>query len=211
LNPEHFTIFDEYPDIATRDVKTTYAIYKRCLFYMDDIEEYRLFLSFFIESYSAMSLSLLDVSSHLINDIYHFGLSSDTLNFGNIIETYKQKRTCDDFYDFLMLHKANKKGKTQHANHTWIDPLAEIRHSTTHRPITDICDTVFSKRKSIYAQIREQRTEFILNQDLFPAGTKDVRLSDFVKETFVGLQQFVGELYDRLSQAINRTGGLPPY
>lgn len=213
LNPDHFTLFIEQPDPAKRELLVTDTLYKLCMYEMHDDHEFRLCLSFFIETFSATIFSLLDVVGHLLKDLYELSIPAHQVSFNKMIEAFKTKRPSDKLYDFLQIYQPNSPvpTKPQHANEPWVDPLTKIRNITTHRLITDVCDAQLVRRSGIYNQLRSQKTQFLLDQSLFPTGTSDVELCHFVKDVFAGIQQFVEELYDRLRQAVEQSKQIPIY
>ena len=65
LRPGDFASFLEAEKLAIVPPQATMADYKGCSFTMNEVSEYRLFLTFFIETFAATSFSLFDSSIKL--------------------------------------------------------------------------------------------------------------------------------------------------
>ncbi len=215
IDPSQYLLFKN-SDIKARELESTYALYKSSLFIMNNIDEYRLFISFFIESYTASVFSLFDVVGSLLKSLYDFTeMDSSDVSYSKSIDEYARKRQKDDFYDFLLSYKPLNKtekdpSKTPNprVNKPIINPLASIRHITTHRPITDVCEIPY--RENLYGQISPDNVYFVINKNIIQTGITD-NLYDFVNESFKVLQEFIDELYERLADKVCSTGGLPIY
>lgn len=198
LDPNDFTRF-KIPD-EKQHSEGSYTIYKRCLYEMRDIDEYRFILSFLIETFAATAFSLFDVAGHLLNNLYGLGQNSDQISFHGIQAQLQNS----SLHSFLSCYTI---GNTHSV--PWIDTLKKIRNHTTHRPIVDVCDFKKEERADIYAKhSHELETIFLLNDSLVSSGNP-IEFCDFVKEVFDGLEEFVEELYDQLRIAVHNTGGLP--
>lgn len=204
IRSDYFVLFREIDRHSLSDSRTLQATYKGCSYSMSNIHEYRLFLTFFIETFAATVFSLFDVCAHLINELYGFGLSERDISFKKVLEELKKKYAdrSDAVYDLLRQYRTKDP-----TCRNWVEPLEGIRNRTTHRPITDICR--FETQGDLYTA--DAPTDFFLNQNLLPSGTTNIKLCDFVQEVFAQLEQFIDDLYEQLRLGVERTGGLPIY
>jgi Cthe_2314-like HEPN len=213
INPDDFTEFEKMALIPQKPLRSSRLEYKGCSYDIENIEHYRLFMTLFVESFSATNLSLLDVCGYLINNLYNLGKNEDKTSFHTAFQDLHilKQNNPDAVYNLLSYYisKIDQNGPPNPNVVPWFQPLKLIRNRTTHRPITDVCDVHTSYRRSLHAEPRSQETEFILNRDLFPTNPQDVKLRDFVQEVFEGMQEFVEDLYDYLKQAVIVAGSLP--
>jgi hypothetical protein len=204
LSPEDYIRFRYrhlYSGIDSLSSNTSFK--DRCLFTMTDIDEYRLFLTFFVETFAAASFSLFDVCGFLLRDLYQLSLDNRRVSFAAVMN--ESRIQSSSLYHFVLNYLPNQTNSVP-----WIGPLKDIRNETTHRPITRVCRLPpDSEEGNLYSPV--ELKEFILYRDFFPSRTDEVRLSDFVEECFDGLEEFVEELYDSLRQAVDDTGRLPIY
>lgn len=207
VNPNDFSEFERLANLKQRPTQPSNAIYKGCSYAMEDLEHYRLMVTFFIETFAATNFSLFDVCGYLLNNLYDLGLTAERTSFHKACELLKAKKSgaVDPVLTFLQTYDLS------HATPApWLKPLKGIRNRTTHRPITDICDVVISRRTGFYGEFNEQSTVFFLNKDLFPPAAPSVKLADFAEQVFNGIQEFVENLYQHLQQAVMAVGILPP-
>jgi hypothetical protein len=205
VNSGHFTLFREIERQSLSSRRVSTVRYKGCAYKIRNIHEYRLFLTFFIETFSATIFSLLDVCGHLLNELYGFARTERNISFKKILdEELKPKYSgrSNPVYDLVRQYRV---GDTTCRD--WVQPLENIRNRTTHRPITDICR--FETQGDLYDS--KAPTEFFLNKDLFPSANSDVKLCDFVQRVFSEVDQFIDELYEHLRQGIAQSKGLPIY
>jgi hypothetical protein len=198
LRFRHFHLLDA--DALSVDVS-----YKdRCRFTMTDIKEYRLFFTFFVETFAAASFSLLDVCAYLLKAIYDLQFTDNNgrerrVSFVNALkETNLQSRA---IYNFLIAYKPGEANSVP-----WIQPLKKIRNKTTHSIITDIC-RLPPDSGNLYDP--PQLQQFLIYEEFFPNETDETKLKEFVEGCFEGLESFVEELYDKLYQEVKGTRALP--
>lgn len=179
--------------------------YKGCSYDLQDFYHYRLLLSFFLESFAAANFSLLDVIGRLLNDLYDLGRQADRTSYKRAVDDILQRRSgsSDPVLQLLSRYYVRLNDPSMP---TWMPPLEEMRHRTTHRPITDIC--FVHSQSTLYPEIDGSTAAFYLNRDLF-SSADDVLLCKFVEEVFEGIQLFVEELYDLLRQTADAQGSLP--
>jgi len=218
LNPNHYALFGEFPDPTLRDIKFSDISYKICAYSMGNIDEYRLALAFFIETFAATIFSLLDVSGNLINQLYMLNIKEDDVSFHTaLLQLQRQGRIAsnDDIFRLLCSYslssrETNYASTTPLRDITWLKPIKEIRNRTTHRPITDVCDFITrGDVHSTHSQEDPQR-EFLLSQNVYPEHPYK-KLRDFTKEVFEGIEEFVEDLYFYLKEAVLRSSSLPIY
>jgi hypothetical protein len=203
LKPEEFVDFEEkdrYNAIPVQPAEVNHYGYSVM---MRDIHEYRLYLALFLETFAATAFSLLDVTGHLLRDLYDIpNFTANNTTFSRILPEMQTKA----IYPFLFQYAPGNPTSVP-----WIKPLKEIRNRTTHRPITDVCEVESIRRNSSYRPMSNPKGVFYLDPSIFN-GT-DVVLPDFMKQVFDGLEAFVEELYDKLQQTIVHTksvkGSLP--
>ncbi|SRR5712692_4817279 len=215
LDPNHFTLFEMFREQSTRDLKFSNLNYKICSYSMGDINEYLLALTFFIDTFAATTFSLFDVSGSLLNQLYKLKLNEDEVSFYKALKELQMQGSIDvndNVFRLLCSYSLSPRepaysSATPLYNIAWLEPLKTIRHRTTHRPITDICD--FALRGDVHSVHSGDipKTEFFLNEKLYP----DKKLRDFVKEVFDGIEEFVEDLYFYLREAVQRSTGLPIY
>lgn len=212
LDPDHYTLFALFRNPDTRDVKFTNATYKISSYSMNNLEEYLLALSFFIETFAATIFSLFDVSGSLINQLYMLNIREDDVSFHKtLVQIQRQGRVAPDDSVFRLLcsyslapREVGFESTIPLYNISWMRSMKEIRNRTTHRPITDVCD--FVRRGDIYS-LEIPHTEFLLNENI----SSNKKLRDFVKEVFDGVEEFVEDFYFYLSEAVQRSSSLPIY
>lgn len=203
LKPDDFANFVEAEKLSILPPQATVATYKGCSFTINEVSEYRLFLTLFIETFAATSFSLFDVCGHLLNDLYDLQIAPDKTSFYDVYQKLKKRNYSKDSQISRLLSQYDL--NDSHCV-DWFKPLKEIRNRTTHRPITGICD--FSRRGPIYATVSDSH-EFLLNREIYPSGSPDVRLCDFAQQVFDGLQDFVETFYEELIAIVQDTGSLP--
>ena len=196
-----------YSEAELKNIDATAMYQNRCMFLMQDDAEYRMFLMLFVESFAAASFSLLEVCAYLLKDIYSLPFLTSSgknirVSYKNALQESKLKLTSPTLYSFLLQFKAKETN-----NVSWIDPLEEVRHRTTHRPITDVCRLpTQSGDGNLYYDL-PTINDFLLNDDIF-SGTTDEKLKVFVEVCFDGIEQFVEELYARLTSEIQSSPNL---
>jgi hypothetical protein len=162
-----------------------------------------LYLALFLETFAATAFSLLDVTAHLLRDLYQIpNLTPENTAFSKILPAMQSKM----IHPFLIQYAPGNPTSVY-----WIKPLKEIRNRTTHRPITDVCEAESRRRNSVFRSMPEVKGFFYLDPTIF--GGVDILLTDFVTQVYDGLEEFVEDLYDHLRQAIIQTnmtkGSLP--
>jgi len=216
LNPNHFTLFHVFRDQNMREVKFSEINYKICSYSMGDVNEYLLALAFFIDTFAATIFSLFDVSGSLINQLYKLNIKEDEASFHKALSEI-QLQGCidsnDSVFRLLCSYTLSQKEPAYRSTTplytiTWLKPIKSIRNRTTHRPITEICD--FESRGDIHSINSGDvlQTEFFLNEKIYSNKKK---LSDFVKEVFDGIEEYVEDLYFYLREAVQRSTTLPIY
>lgn len=209
VNTQDFQDFRSFADNNQRPSKKSHVDYKGCSYDMEDLHHYRLIVGFFIETFAAANFSLFDVCGRLLNDLYSLGRTESKTSFKRAFEDLRDKKNKQNHPDaiFLFITKYSlDKNNLSPDMPVWLPPLEEIRHRTTHRPITDVC--VIRSNSSLYPEIHGSEAAFFLNRDLFASSSGEVLLSDFVQQAFQGMQGFVEELYELLRQAIEQQGTL---
>ncbi len=211
LKTDDYTSFKLYPGKLPSSV----ASHKIFAYTMLNVDEYRLVLTFLIETFAATVFSLFDVSGSLINNLYQLNLKEDDVDFKKAIWELQKQNRIDPNDDVLRLLFSYYSWKIEPAyidtiplrDVTWMKPLKEVRHRTTHRPITDVCEIM--RPEDIYPNLYQAipETIFFLYHDI----SQNTRLFDFVKEVFEGVELFVEELYSYLIQATQQSGNLPIY
>lgn len=193
------------PDI---DVPPATANFKdRCLFTMTDIKEYRLFFTFFVETFAASAFSLLDVCAYLLKDLYYLQFVDGSGNPRNVsfVNAMKEPkiRNNNALYRFLSKYRPKQTHSVD-----WIEPLKNIRNTTTHSPITDVCRLPpDSDDGNLYTPVVVG--DFLLYDSFFQPPVSEPKLKEFVEKCFDGLEEFVEELYDQLRQEVEKHGFLP--
>ena len=195
-----------YDEIAS--ISSTTSFVDRCEFKITSDSEYRMFLTFFLESFAAAAFSLLDVAAHLLKEIYDLQFvdrqgSSINVTFANALKESKIIGNTN-LHSFLLKYKP---GTSNSVN--WIKSLKEVRNRTTHRPITDVCRLPRSPSEGNLYDDLPTVNEFLLYDDIFDGTTSDEPLKSYVENCFDGLEQFVEELYDILFREIRASGTLP--
>ncbi|NTV99782.1 MAG: hypothetical protein HGA19_00585 [Oscillochloris sp.] len=202
LKAEEFADFEEKDRYNTLPLGPSIVNHYGYSVQMNNIHEYRLYLALFLETFAATAFSLLDVTGHLLNELYILGKTPEDISFHSV----RTALTTKSIYPFLTQYAPGNPTSV-----SWIKPLKEIRNRTTHRPITDVCEAETRRRASIFKSMPEARGFFYLDPNLF--GGTDILLSDFVCQVFSGLEEFVEDLYDHLRQAIilaqSTKGSLP--
>lgn len=183
----------------TSDLPRTADYKGRCIFKVHDHDEYILFLTFFMEAFTAASFSLLDVCGSLLNDMYDLGFPADDVSF--VKATNKLQTRKPIMYDFLTRYRPGSSSRVP-----WIQPLKEIRNATTHQQITRICHYVEDSSLHFRPDVQELKL-----YEKFFSPRRDVVLKAFAEECFNGLEDFVTELYDRLRQALETDRSIPLY
>ncbi len=202
LNANDFDYFQvmAHRNIIHQQPSKVEVRYKLSSYEMYNIHDYRLILTFLIETFSATAFSLFDVSGYLLNEMYQLGLTADDrISFHKV----KGRLQNSSLYDFLAQYASGNTNSVP-----WIGILKQIRNRTTHRPIVEVCD-ISKQRSDIYAKPSQQTTEFLLNPKLFASNPQEIRYCDFVTDVFDGLEAFVEELYEKLSDALYISRGLP--
>ena len=206
LNEEDYLRFRYHHLYSNTTTLSADVSYKdRCQFTMTDIKEYRLFFTFFVETFAAAAFSLLDVCAYLLKDLYDLQFTDNNGNRRNVsfINALKEPklRSSRTIFNLLTAYKPNQSNSV-----TWIKPLKEIRNKTTHGIITDIC-RLPPDPGNLYDPL--QLHEFLIYEEFFPNQTDETKLKDFVEECFDGLENFVEEFYDILRLEVNTAGVLP--
>jgi hypothetical protein len=197
---------DDYAELKTplfpsRPQVSTAKYQDRCTFEMHNQNEYRLFLTLFVENFSAASFSLFDVCGYLIRHMFSQPTNVTKINYWNSVELIQGYPTT---YEFLCRYKTTYKNVTPLNQVSWIDPLNELRNRMTHRPITDIFHE--NRSKSIYSPTIES---FLLDRAIFGNQQQDEELKAFVKTCFDGLEDFVSQLYECLIFEIQIAQAVP--
>ena len=194
-----------FPEVQNFVSSATFA--NRCTFEMTSDAEYRMFLTFFMESFAAAAFSLLDVVAHLLKEIYDLQFVNRQGNSINVtfINTLKESKIVgnSNLHSFLLKYKP---GTTNSVS--WIKSLKEIRNRTTHRPITDVCRLPRPSSDGNLYEDHPDVNEFLLYDDVFDSTTNEP-LKAYVEKCFDGLEEFVEDLYDLLSREIRTSGSLP--
>jgi hypothetical protein len=202
LKPEEFVDFEEKDRYNRLPLQPSEVSHYGYSVQMNNIHEYRLYLALFLETFAATAFSLLDVTGHLLNELYILGYTPADISFHEIRKALQTK----SIYPFLTQYAPGNATSVP-----WIKPLKEIRNRTTHRPITDVCEAEGRRRNSIFKSMPEAKGFFYLDPTLF--GGNDIPLTDFLNQVFDGLEEFVEDLYDHLRQAIilaqSTKGSLP--
>ncbi len=209
INPQDFQDFKTFSDIPQIPPRESKVDYKGWTYNLRDFYHYRLAVSLFVETLAASAFSLFDVFGRLINDLYDLGMNAEATSFKKAHNELTKRRgnNSDVVVQYLDNYRLPKQGQALQPNTpSWLPPLEEIRHRTTHRPITDIC--VVRSQTSMYPEIEPAATTFFLAADLFSSAT-EFPLCDFVREVSDGVQIFVGELYDLLRYEVERQQQLP--
>lgn len=197
MNEEDFLRFRYH--YLLNGTHTTDASYKgRCLFTMTDWKEYLLFLTFFLEAFAAAAFSLFDVFGLLINDLYGLQLGHRQTSFHNAVNHSRMQGSAINTFLSSYIPR-------QPATLSWVTPLKDIRNVSTHRSITDICRFP-SDDGNLYTP--PKRPDFLMDEAFFQNQGGDKHLKEFVEECFDGLEQFVDETYDKLTNEINSHGAL---
>jgi hypothetical protein len=184
---------NELPRIATYQ--------QRCEFRIHDFDDYLLFLTLFLESFTAASFSLLDVCGFLLNDIYDLQIIEDKMSYVKAVEELENRKgSTDPLYQFLMQYRPGNENSVK-----WIKPLKQIRNAMTHRNITDVCKHVKQSRWWF-----PPTHELHLDDSFFNQG-QNVVVKQFAQECFEGLEEFVTELYKRLRIALETDQQIPLY
>lgn len=194
--------------------KMSYASYQdRCIFTMNNEQEYALFLTLFIETMSAGAFSLFDVCAHLITNIFDLPLPRQTrsgtatidISYKKVLEESKVQ-SFTDLYDFLCQYRAtSRSGNASQNQVSWIDPLEAIRHKITHKPITDI--VIWNGVADVYSP--DKTAEFLVHKDFFTNQPNGDELKSFARKCFDGIEEFVDELFRKLIAEINNHGSVP--
>lgn len=179
----------------------------RCQFTMTDIKEYRLFFTFFVETFAASAFSLLDVCAYLLKDLYYLQFVDRSGNPRNVsfVNAMKEPkiRNNNTLYKFLSQYRPKHTHSVD-----WIEPLKNIRNTTTHSPITDVCRLPpDSDDGNLYKP--DVVGDFLLYDTFFQPPVSEPKLKEFVEKCFDGLEKFVEELYDQLRQEVKKHGFLP--
>jgi len=210
MNTQEFLEFKISADKHQQPSAKSHVDYKGCSYDMEDLYHYRLMLVFFIETFAAANFSLLDVCGRLLNDLYDLGKPATDTSFKVAYRDLKGKRGNDPnaVFQFIFRYYLARNAADRSVDMPfWLSPLEEIRHRTTHRPITDVCDARFIS--SLYPEIHGSEIAFFLNSNLFTPSNNHALLRDFVHQAFQGMQGFVEELYALLLQAVVQEGSLP--
>ena len=201
LSEDDYTKFSN-PLFPDRPFVSTITYQDRCLFEMHNNFEYRLFLTLFVENFSAASFSLFDVCGYLLSHLFSLPTSHD-VSYKTTLDSSKiQGYTA--LYDFLYRYRPTTRSGNASPNQVnWIDPLSKLRNHLTHQPITNIfrADT----DNDVYnPTIRA----FLINKSLFNQQ-QDKELKAFVEECFDGTEDFVSQLYERLIIEIQTARSVP--
>ena len=187
-----------FPDMH----RVSKAVYQnRCTFEMHDQNEYRLFLTLFVENFSAASFSLFDVCGYLIRYMFHQPTHGTRINYWNSVDLIQGYPA---IYDFLCRYKTTYQNNIPPNQVNWIDPLNELRNRMTHRPITDIFRE--NRSGSVYDPTMES---FMLDGAIFGHQRQDEELKAFAKTCFEGLEDFVCQLYEHLVVEIQTAQTVP--
>ncbi|MCB0172370.1 MAG: hypothetical protein KDJ97_17630 [Anaerolineae bacterium] len=189
------------PHLGTPQQSTHTRFLERAEFTMYDLKEYRLFLMFFLEAFSAGATGLLDNCAFILERLFSLQMQEKDITFIRVLDQSKIKNS--NLYGFLKKYKENESN-----NEPWVNPLKQIRNRTSHRPITEVCGLMENER-TLYSS--PPPVEFVLNQEMFPPNTSpsERNLKSFVESCFHGLVDFVEEFYISLSQEIQSSGTLP--
>lgn len=187
-----------FPDV----IHTTQATYQdRCTYKMHNQSEYRLFLTLFVENFSAASFSLFDVSGYLIRYMFSQTTNGTRINYWNSVDLIQGYPV---LYDFLCRYKTTHQNTTPLNQVNWIDPLNMLRNQMTHRPITDIFRE--NRNNRVYNPTIES---FLLDRGIFGNQQQDEELKAFVKTCYEGLEDFVSQLYEHLIDEIQTSQIVP--
>ncbi len=206
LNTEDYLRFRHRGLYTSMGDLSANASYKeRCRFTMTDIKEYRLFFTFFVETFAAAAFSLLDVCAYLLKHLYDLQFVDNKGKPRNVtyVNALKEPKLCSTaIHNFLTAYKPGESNSVP-----WIEPLKGIRNKTTHSIITDIC-RLSPDSENLYDPPKQQ--EFLIYKEFFPAGqTDETKLKEFVEECFDGLEEFVEKLYDELRKEVASAKALP--
>ncbi len=195
--------------------KLSYADYQdRCVFTMSNKPEYELFLTFFIETLAANSFSLFDICAHLLTDIFDLPLPRSTrsgsgtinISYKQVLQENKLKIDFPVLHNFLCRYRATSRGGNTHPNQvSWINPLEDIRHQITHKPINDIIGWIGNA--GVYST--EENSKFFLHANFFNTQPNGEELKSFAEQCFDGIEEFVDELFQKLIAEINQHGSIP--
>lgn len=209
IDEEAFSKFERYllqsqsgtQSLETSRQATRTRFLERAEFTMYDLKEYRLFLMFFLEAFSAGATGLLDNCAFILERLFSLQMQEKDITFIRVLGKTKIKNS--NLYDFLKKYKENEED-----NEPWVNPLKQIRNRTSHRPITEVCG-LMEKERTLYSS--PPPVEFVLSQDMFPPNTspRDRNLKSFVELCFQGLVDFVEEFYTSLSHEVQSSGTLP--
>jgi len=198
---------DDYAEFKTplfpSKLKISTAKYQdRCTFEMHNQNEYRLFLTLFVENFSAASFSLFDVCGYLIRYLVSESTDGTQIAYWNSVDLVKGY---PQLYKFLCKYKTTYKNTPPPNQVDWIDPLNKLRNHMTHRPITEIFHEK-SPNNKIYNQTIES---FLLDRTIFGNQQKDEELKAFVKTCFDGIEDFVSQFYEHLINEIQAVQAVP--
>lgn len=192
---------------------TTVEYPQRCVYYVNDLDQYELSLLFFIESFAAAAFSLFDSCGHLLVGIYNLSLPRETQSDpkksgstktikleANFINAFNDLNGLGAMKMYQFLHKYQP-GHSESL--LWVGPLKKLRNHTTHAEVTDIVELATSIPLQSHAiRLRRERLE------PFDAGL-DIELNKFVEKCFDGLEEFVEQLYDKVHRQVGAERDLP--
>ncbi len=166
---------------------------KRCVYYAYDWDQYALGLLFFVETFAAAAFSLYDTCGALLKEIYNLPLNLDRVSFFNAI--IELEPLAPNMYNFLSQYRLSAP-----VCFSWFKLLKELRNHTTHLEITDVV--------MLNAPTPPHLPQILLRREPIGSPT-DLVLNAFIGECFVGIEEFVSQLYDRLAQQVEAEGDLP--
>lgn len=194
-----------YSSVELANIDSTTMYQDRCMYFMQNDAEYRMFLTFFLESFAAASFSLFDVCAHLLDDLFSLELPRPRgVDYAAALRQSKLKDGYGDLHAFLCRYSP---GQTDRVD--WVKPLNEVRNRTTHRPITDVWRVPRPSEDGNPFDDSIAIQEFVLYEDIFEGACTDKRLKKFVENCFDGIEHFVEELYARLTAEIKASPSLP--
>ena len=175
----------DYKVKASR-IRTKVEYSKRCVYYAYDWDQYALGALTFVESFAAAAFSLFDSSGYLLKEMYNLPISPEAVNFFEATE--KIKGGNPHMYSFLANYRLDDL-----ACHPWFKTLKELRNHTTHAQVTDIL--------KLETPMPPHSQEIRLNGKSIKAKDDPI-LREFVEECFLGLEEYVDQLYLNLARQV---------
>ena len=198
---------DDYAEFITPLFQLPFSMahyQDRCIFEMRNQLEFRLFMTLFLENLSAAAFSLQDVCAHLIKDLFAMSFPDPSgITYKNVTKQI-DSLGYTTLHNVLMRYRVTTRSGTAAADQVdWIDPLEQIRHRMTHRPITDIL-RINSDGNLFIAS----GDPFLVHERFFVSGNAE-NLKTFAERCYLGLAEFVAELYEQLIIEVNNARTVP--